>query len=415
MLSDSLFTVGSIKSMVKLGVWTEGREMVEKSNLGLSDPGEFHNNNPHYHGEELQYPDHHIRRTMPVLNNGEIPSFCAGCGARILDRHYLLAVDRQWHMQCLKCCECKIRLDTELTCFARDGNIYCKEDYYRFAVKRCARCQLGISANELVMRARDWVYHITCFTCMACNKTLTTGDQFGMKENLVYCRTDYELLFQGEFFHGMTPGLPCSSGGHFPYYNGVGTVQKGRPRKRKNPIADGEGCPPGMGLVPGDGHERGGDMMRQDGYGTHPPPRQKRVRTSFKHHQLRTMKSYFGLNHNPDAKDLKQLAQKTGLSKRVLQVWFQNARAKYRRNVLKQDDKPGGGGSQGGSQAGDSPEDEKSKENQSLSEMTDSGSPAMSDISSSPSLSELHSSHMESDHSSSSLSDLFTNSINSIS
>lgn len=48
--------------------------------------------------------------------------------------------------------------------------------------------------------------------------------------------------------------------------------------------------------------------------------RQKRMRTSFKHHQLRIMKSYFALNHNPDSKDLKQLAQKTGLSKRVLQV-----------------------------------------------------------------------------------------------
>ncbi|KAL8174167.1 UNVERIFIED_CONTAM: LIM/homeobox protein Lhx2 [Gekko kuhli] len=45
----------------------------------------------------------------------------------------------------------------------------------------------------------------------------------------------------------------------------------------------------------------------------------KRMRTSFKHHQLRTMKSYFAINHNPDAKDLKQLAQKTGLTKRVLQ------------------------------------------------------------------------------------------------
>lgn len=32
------------------------------------------------------------------------------------------------------------------------------------------------------------------------------------------------------------------------------------------------------------------------------------------------MKSYFAINHNPDAKDLKQLAQKTGLTKRVLQV-----------------------------------------------------------------------------------------------
>lgn len=52
------------------------------------------------------------------------------------------------------------------------------------------------------------------------------------------------------------------------------------------------------------------------------PPSQKtkRMRTSFKHHQLRTMKSYFAINHNPDAKDLKQLAQKTGLTKRVLQV-----------------------------------------------------------------------------------------------
>jgi Homeodomain len=51
-----------------------------------------------------------------------------------------------------------------------------------------------------------------------------------------------------------------------------------------------------------------------------PNSRNKRMRTSFKHHQLRTMKSYFAINQNPDAKDLKQLAQKTGLSKRVLQV-----------------------------------------------------------------------------------------------
>uniref|UniRef100_UPI00358F1B8B LIM/homeobox protein Lhx9-like n=1 Tax=Myxine glutinosa TaxID=7769 RepID=UPI00358F1B8B len=65
------------------------------------------------------------------------------------------------------------------------------------------------------------------------------------------------------------------------------------------------------------------------------PQKSKRMRTSFKHHQLRTMKSFFALNHNPDAKDLKQLSQKTGLTKRVLQVWFQNARAKFRRNLLR--------------------------------------------------------------------------------
>uniref|UniRef100_A0A3Q0KBL9 Lim homeobox protein n=1 Tax=Schistosoma mansoni TaxID=6183 RepID=A0A3Q0KBL9_SCHMA len=62
----------------------------------------------------------------------------------------------------------------------------------------------------------------------------------------------------------------------------------------------------------------------------------KRIRTSFKHQQLRIMKSYFEFSHNPDSKDLKQLSQKTGLSKRVLQVWFQNARAKFRRNTNNQ-------------------------------------------------------------------------------
>lgn len=69
---------------------------------------------------------------FPGVGSGSLDvTSCAGCGGRIHDRYYLLAVDRQWHAHCLKCCECKLPLDSELTCFARDGNIYCKEDYYR--------------------------------------------------------------------------------------------------------------------------------------------------------------------------------------------------------------------------------------------------------------------------------------------
>ncbi|CAH0389834.1 unnamed protein product [Bemisia tabaci] len=65
--------------------------------------------------------------------------------------------------------------------------------------------------------------------------------------------------------------------------------------------------------------------------------RTKRMRTSFKHHQLRTMKSYFAINHNPDAKDLKQLSQKTGLPKRVLQTLTNSPpQSTWRYFILKQ-------------------------------------------------------------------------------
>ncbi|XP_072095982.1 LIM/homeobox protein Lhx2-like isoform X1 [Mobula birostris] len=274
--------------------------------------------------------------TMPSLS-GDRPALCAGCGGKISDRYYLLAVDKQWHMRCLQCCECKLALESELTCFAKDGSIYCKEDYYRrFSVQRCARCHLGISASEMVMRARDLVYHLNCFICTTCNKMLATGDHFGMKDSLVYCRVHFETLIQGDFqAHFNHADVGSKSGGTLglPFYNGMNTVQKGRPRKRKSPG-------PGADLAAYNAalscNENAGDHMeREQQY----PPAQKtkRMRTSFKHHQLRTMKSYFAINHNPDAKDLKQLAQKTGLTKRVLQVWFQNARAKFRRNLLRQE------------------------------------------------------------------------------
>lgn len=48
----------------------------------------------------------------------------------------------------------------------------------------------------------------------------------------------------------------------------------------------------------------------------------KRDRTSFKPHQIRTMKTYYTHNTNPDSKELINLSQKIGLPKRVLQVYI---------------------------------------------------------------------------------------------
>lgn len=93
------------------------------------------------------------------------------------------------------------------------------------------------------MRARELVYHLNCFTCTTCSKMLTTGDHFGMKDTLVYCRLHFESAVQGDFHHAhfghadVAPhkGLAAANALGLSYFNGVGTVQKGRPRKRKSP------------------------------------------------------------------------------------------------------------------------------------------------------------------------------------
>ncbi|XP_015509157.2 LIM/homeobox protein Lhx9 isoform X1 [Neodiprion lecontei] len=310
--------------------------------------------------------------TSDPSSNPEGGLSCGGCGREIAERWYLRAADRAWHCGCLRCCHCRLPLAAELTCFARDGNIYCKEDYYRlFAVSRCARCRAGISASELVMRARDLVYHVACFTCASCGVPLNKGDHFGQREGLVYCRPHYELICCAADYNsaggsvddigspGVSPGPAYFSAAEQSPLQGGG-VQKGRPRKRKLSDATGSDLPVTMRLAAGalellHPSELSSSMESLTAYdasvgspgSVHQSQRTKRMRTSFKHHQLRTMKSYFAINQNPDAKDLKQLAQKTGLSKRVLQVWFQNARAKWRRNMMRQEGNGGGGGGVG--------------------------------------------------------------------
>ncbi|PVD21960.1 hypothetical protein C0Q70_17763 [Pomacea canaliculata] len=101
------------------------------------------------------------------------------------------------------------------------------------------------------------------------------------------------------------------------------------------------------------------------------------------------------------------------------QVWFQNARAKYRRNLLKQqqDADKNGQGAASSPTGGDTNKEREKDASGSLTDLSNTRSPALSDISSTPSLSDLQSGAMESggeQGSSSSISELFSSTIASI-
>ncbi|XP_071382104.1 rhombotin-1-like [Centroberyx affinis] len=133
--------------------------------------------------------------SLVSLQSREKPRGCAGCNGKIRDRFMLQALDRYWHEDCLKCscCDCRLgRVGSSL--YTRANLILCRRDYLRlFGVTgNCAACSKLIPAFEMVMRARDNVYHLDCFACQLCRQRFCVGDKFFLKNNMILCQLDYE-------------------------------------------------------------------------------------------------------------------------------------------------------------------------------------------------------------------------------
>ncbi|VDO72273.1 unnamed protein product [Schistosoma margrebowiei] len=159
--------------------------------------------------------------------------------------------------------------------FIQKENILIIFHYFisRFRLSSCSRCGIKLNKNDLIFQVNyDTLYHESCFTCYSCGRLLKYGDTYILENQTIQCSL----------------------------HNHTTTNNNSNPGPIKNErIISNEKL-----------HKR---LDKNNG-------KIKRIRTSFKHQQLRIMKSYFEFSHNPDSKDLKQLSQKTGLSKRVLQV-----------------------------------------------------------------------------------------------
>ncbi|XP_022258740.1 LIM homeobox transcription factor 1-beta-like [Limulus polyphemus] len=138
------------------------------------------------------------------------------------------------------------------------------------------------------MRALDYVYHISCFICVGCGRQLQKGDQFVIRNGRLYCRPDFEKEMAM-----------------------IQLVQ----RNETNQLQE--------------QHQNG--QQRQDG--RRGP---KRPRTILTTAQRRAFKASFEVSQKPCRKVRESLAKETGLSVRIVQVWFQNQRAKLKKMQRKQ-------------------------------------------------------------------------------
>ncbi|XP_076329962.1 LIM homeobox transcription factor 1-beta-like [Tachypleus tridentatus] len=211
---------------------------------------------------------------------------CAACNQPIIDRYIMRVMENSWHESCLLCSVCHSHLTQ--TCYSRDRKLYCKADYDKLFAAKCAGCLQPIAPSELVMRALDNVYHISCFICVGCGRQLQKGDQFVIRNGRLYCRPDFEKEMAM-----------------------IQLVQ----RNETNQLQE--------------QHQNG--QQRQDG--RRGP---KRPRTILTTAQRRAFKASFEISQKPCRKVRETLAKETGLSVRIVQVWFQNQRAKLKKMQRKQ-------------------------------------------------------------------------------
>uniref|UniRef100_UPI00358E3384 LOW QUALITY PROTEIN: LIM/homeobox protein LMX-1.2-like n=1 Tax=Myxine glutinosa TaxID=7769 RepID=UPI00358E3384 len=171
----------------------------------------------------------------------------------------------------------------------------------RLFVRKCSGCLESIAPSELVMRALEAVFHVGCFSCCVCDRRLQKGDEFVLKEGQLFCRSDYEK--ERDMLSAISPAPSDSlkseddEGG----LKSTATQQSGK------------------------GGEEGKEQKRP-----------KRPRTILTTQQRRAFKASFEVSSKPCRKVRETLAAETGLSVRVVQVWFQNQRAKMKKLARRQ-------------------------------------------------------------------------------
>ncbi|KAI1716302.1 LIM domain-containing protein [Ditylenchus destructor] len=188
----------------------------------------------------------------------------------------------------------------------------------------CCVCH-ELIVDRFMFSVNNSIYHGTCLKCSECQKLMDDCPTCFVRTDALFCKPCYLQRFQTKCIscdrqiqptdwvrraRSFLYHLACFSCDHCKRQLSTGeqfSIQDNRLLCKQHY----------MELVQGD-----------DG---HTKQKTKRVRTTFAEEQIDILQAHFQIDCNPDGADLERIAQLTGLSKRVTQVWFQNSRARQKK------------------------------------------------------------------------------------
>ncbi|XP_015685613.1 insulin gene enhancer protein ISL-2 [Protobothrops mucrosquamatus] len=178
----------------------------------------------------------------------------------------------------------------------------------------CVGCGSEIHDQYILKVSPDLEWHAACLKCADCSQYLDETCTCFVRDGKTYCKRDY--------IRSMTLDLVA-------YLAGLSLVKGGGP----------------LGILASGGKEAWTTLLlsadavpgRQPSLRSHvhkQAEKTTRVRTVLNEKQLHTLRTCYAANPRPDALMKEQLVEMTGLSPRVIRVWFQNKRCKDKKKSI---------------------------------------------------------------------------------
>ncbi|KAI6181021.1 LIM/homeobox protein Awh [Aphelenchoides besseyi] len=190
--------------------------------------------------------------------------------------------------------------------------------------QKCATCNSQIQ-DRYLMCVNGLYYHADCLRCSVCSIQLENEPTCFCKQSGLYCKSCYVQKFQTKCAHcdrQIQPNDWVRRARSFVYHLACFSCNH-----CKRQLVTGEQFSLQETKLLCKQHY----LELVQGEDANQKHKIKRVRTTFAEDQLSILQAHFQRDSNPDGSDLERIANQTGLSKRVTQVWFQNSRARQKK------------------------------------------------------------------------------------